>query len=300
METRRRRDRRPHLPAVHVRARHRPDRLHVQPVPHRRRRAAALPHRAARRCSRRCRRGDRDGRAGRAAALDHVRSPRGRRVRRDEPVPRGGARRAGRARRARLHGVDQRPRRPAARADGGRTRCYDLGGRRVRNIDTPHVPHGWDAHVLYEETTGTLFCGDLFTQVGDGPALTTDDVVDAAAQAEDMFGATCLTPHTAPTIRRLAELEPTTLAIMHGSSYNGEAAQGAARAGRRLRPPPDQRRLTPTEVGGRRSGRRAGEDAGARQRTGRLSFTSGSRPSARSRATSASMRLWSGRSHGAP
>ena len=48
----------------------------------------------------------------------------------------------------------------------------DLGGRRVRFIDTPHTPHGWDAGVLYEETTGTLLCGDLFTQLGDGPALT--------------------------------------------------------------------------------------------------------------------------------
>jgi flavorubredoxin len=101
----------------------------------------------------------------------------------------------------------------------------DLGGRRLRNIDTPHVPHGWDAHVLYEETTRTLFCGDLFSQVGDEPALTTNDVVEAAAQAENMFGATCLTPQTAPTIRRLAELNPATLAIMHGSSYNGDTGQ---------------------------------------------------------------------------
>ena len=43
----------------------------------------------------------------------------------------------------------------------------DLGGKRVRNIDTPHLPHGWDAHVIYEETTGTLFCGDLFTRYGE-------------------------------------------------------------------------------------------------------------------------------------
>jgi flavorubredoxin len=94
----------------------------------------------------------------------------------------------------------------------------DLGGRRIRSIHTPHVPHGWDAHVLYEETTGTLFCGDLLTQLGNGPALATTDLLAAAAQAEDMFGATCLTPGTASTIRRLAELTPTTLAIMHGSS----------------------------------------------------------------------------------
>jgi flavorubredoxin len=101
----------------------------------------------------------------------------------------------------------------------------DLGGRVIRSIPTPHVPHGWDAHVIFEETTRTLFCGDLLTQVGDGPAITSDDVVEAAIFAEDMFGATCLTPTTAPTIRRLAQLEPTTLAIMHGSSYNGDTSK---------------------------------------------------------------------------
>jgi flavorubredoxin len=93
----------------------------------------------------------------------------------------------------------------------------DLGDRTIRSIPTPHVPHGWDAHVLYEEVTGTLFCGDLLTQVGNGPALATG-LLGAAAEAEDLFGATCLTPATAPTIRRLAELAPTTLAVMHGSS----------------------------------------------------------------------------------
>jgi flavorubredoxin len=107
----------------------------------------------------------------------------------------------------------------------GPDEVYDLGPKRIRNIDTPHVPHGWDAHVLYEETTGTLFCGDLLSQVGDGPALSTGDLLDAAAQAEDMFGSTCLTPQTAPMIRRLAELQPRTLAIMHGSSYEGDCAK---------------------------------------------------------------------------
>jgi flavorubredoxin len=105
-------------------------------------------------------------------------------------------------------------------ADG----TLDLGGRRLRSIRTPHVPHGWDAHVVLEEATGTLFCGDLLTQVGDGPALATADLLEAAMQAEDMFGSTCLTPGTAPTIRRLAAVEPTTLAVMHGSSSATDAA----------------------------------------------------------------------------
>ena len=56
----------------------------------------------------------------------------------------------------------------------------DLGGRRVRSLDTPHIPHGWDAHVLYEEVTHTLFCGDLGSRFGESAATTTDDIVEAA------------------------------------------------------------------------------------------------------------------------
>lgn len=101
----------------------------------------------------------------------------------------------------------------------------DLGGKRVRQISTPHVPHGWEAQVLYEETTRTLLCGDLFSQVGRGVPLTGDDVVEPAMAAESMFHATCLAPHTVPTIRELGDLEPQTLAIMHGSSFQGNGKQ---------------------------------------------------------------------------
>jgi flavorubredoxin len=101
----------------------------------------------------------------------------------------------------------------------------DLGGKRVRQISTPHVPHGWEAQVLFEETTGTLLCGDLFSQVGGGPALTTDDVVEPAMAAEAMFHATALAPHTGATLRALGDLGPTTLAIMHGASFQGDGRQ---------------------------------------------------------------------------
>jgi flavorubredoxin len=107
----------------------------------------------------------------------------------------------------------------------GPQEVVDLGGKRVRNIDTPHIPHGWDAHVLYEETTATLLCGDLLSQVGNGPAITSDDIFEAAMQTEDMFQPTCFTPNTAPTIRALADLQPRTLAIMHGSSHNGDCSK---------------------------------------------------------------------------
>jgi flavorubredoxin len=114
---------------------------------------------------------------------------------------------------------------PRALADG---EVIDLGGKRVRHLDTPHVPHAWEARVLYEETTGTLLCGDLFTHIGDGRAVTSSDIVGPAAAAEDAFRATCLTPSTAPTIRRLAVLAPRMLALMHGSSFTGDCAGALA------------------------------------------------------------------------
>ncbi len=101
----------------------------------------------------------------------------------------------------------------------------DLGkGRRVRYLDTPHIPHGWEAGVLFEESSGTLLCGDLFTQLGDGPALTENDIVGPAIAAEDMFKYSSLNPGMGPTIRRLAGLSPRTLALMHGPSFAGDGA----------------------------------------------------------------------------
>ncbi len=119
-----------------------------------------------------------------------------------------------------LNDLCDRPPRPLS--DG---EVIDLGGKRVRQIPTPHVPHGWEAQVLFEETTGTLLCGDLFTQVGAGPALTTNDVVEPAVAAELMFHQSSLAPQTTATIRRLGDLDPTTLAIMHGSSFHGDGRQ---------------------------------------------------------------------------
>ncbi|WP_193368410.1 MBL fold metallo-hydrolase [Pelagibius marinus] len=114
---------------------------------------------------------------------------------------------------------DLADRAPRALSNG---EVLDLGGKRMRYIDTPHVPHGWDAGLFYEETTGTLFCGDLFTHVGAGPAVTEDDILEPARAAEEMFHATSLTAVTAPTIRELAKLQPRTLALMHGASFRGD------------------------------------------------------------------------------
>ena len=119
-----------------------------------------------------------------------------------------------------LNDLADRP--PHILADG---EVLDLGGKRVRWLDTPHVPHAWESGLIYEETTGTLFTGDLMAQVGNGPAITEDSLLEAAARTEDAFQASSLTPRTAPTIRRLAGLEPRTLAVMHGSCFRGEGAR---------------------------------------------------------------------------
>ena len=118
-----------------------------------------------------------------------------------------------------LNDLADRP--PRMLSDG---EVIDLGGRRVRWIDTPHVPHAWESGLMFEETTGTLLAGDLFSHVGDVPALTELSLVEAAARSEDMFKASALTPHTAATIRALAALKPRTLAVMHGSSFRGDGA----------------------------------------------------------------------------
>ena len=109
---------------------------------------------------------------------------------------------------------------PRALQDG---EVLDLGGgKRVRYLYTPHTPHGWDAGVMFEESTGTLLSGDLFTQLGNGKALTTDDIVGPAIAAEDMFQASTLNPGMGSRIRALAALRASTIALMHGPAFNGD------------------------------------------------------------------------------
>jgi flavorubredoxin len=100
----------------------------------------------------------------------------------------------------------------------------DLGGKKVHWLDTPHVPHNWDAGLIFEETTATLFSSDLFTQFGTCPATTAGDIVDAAIATETAVPFMPATAQAAPTLRRLAALKPKTIALMHGPSFNGDGA----------------------------------------------------------------------------
>lgn len=114
--------------------------------------------------------------------------------------------------------VDRAPR---ALADGEQ---LSLGRHTVQWYDTPHVPHGWDCGLMMEVATNTFLCGDLFTQPGRGEQpLTEGDILgpsEAFRQPMDYFAHA---PQTTPTLLRLSQLKPTTLACMHGSAWRGDA-----------------------------------------------------------------------------
>jgi flavorubredoxin len=115
-----------------------------------------------------------------------------------------------------------------ALADGA---TFSTGKYRFRYCQTPHLPHGWDAGVLFEETQKTLLCSDLFHQTGNVEPITSSDVVGRSHQAMKEYQAGILadyvpyTPLTAQNLKKLADLKPKTLAIMHGSSFTGDCAR---------------------------------------------------------------------------
>jgi flavorubredoxin len=104
----------------------------------------------------------------------------------------------------------------------------EIGRHRLRFLPTPHVPHGWDAGLFFDETDRTLLCSDLFFHPGDPEPLTESDVVERAREsiiaglASPLAHDMPYTPYTDSTLRRLADLGPRTLAVMHGSSFRGD------------------------------------------------------------------------------
>lgn len=116
---------------------------------------------------------------------------------------------------------DQADRPPRALGDG---EVLDLGGHRLRWIDTPHLPHGWDAGMMFDEVTRTLFCSDLFTMFGAFEPTTDEDPAPAAIDTEraDGYSSWSRAPSSGELVRRLAAIEPTTLAPMHWAAYSGD------------------------------------------------------------------------------
>ncbi len=111
------------------------------------------------------------------------------------------------------------------------------GKHRFRYYATPHLPHGWDAGVLYDESQSTLLCSDLFTHNGEVEALTEVSIVDRASQTLTQFEAGPFasyvpwTQNTSRILEGLASLNPKTLAVMHGSSFTGNCAQALRELG---------------------------------------------------------------------
>jgi flavorubredoxin len=114
---------------------------------------------------------------------------------------------------------DLADREPRPLADG---EVLDIGGHRMRWIDTPHVPHAWEAGVIFDETTRTLLCGDLFTHGGRYQASTDGDLMGPTIAAENQFHYSSLAPASGATVRRLADLDVATLALMHGPAFTGD------------------------------------------------------------------------------
>lgn len=117
-----------------------------------------------------------------------------------------------------MNDLSDRP--PRAMSDGEE---LTLGRKRVRWLDAPHLPHNWECGYLFESTTKTLLCGDLFTHGGaDLPPLTETEVLSPSEAMRKAMGGVAIEAHTRSLIEKLASTEPTTLALMHGSSYRGD------------------------------------------------------------------------------
>lgn len=113
----------------------------------------------------------------------------------------------------------------------GKDDVIETGRRRFRYISSPHLPHGWDAGVMFEETDRTLLCSDLFHHFGDGVAVTDSDILgqvrDAMKkmQSGPLVGYMPYTCHTEPLLKEMAKLKPRMLAVMHGSCYSGDGGK---------------------------------------------------------------------------
>ena len=107
----------------------------------------------------------------------------------------------------------------------------ETGEHRFRFVPTPHLPHGWDAGVLFEEKERVLLCSDLLHQIGDVEPMTTADIAGRYRHAIETYQAHPIlmdyVPYTENTKRQLAKLaalQPCTLAAMHGSTFVGDGA----------------------------------------------------------------------------
>ena len=118
--------------------------------------------------------------------------------------------------------ADVADREPRGLADG---ETLSTGRRTLRWFDTPHLPHGWETGYLADESTRTLFCGDLFTQPGRGEtALTSSDILGPSEAFRGQMDYYAHSKSAGPLFAKLAAFDPGTLAVMHGSAWRGDGA----------------------------------------------------------------------------
>ena len=108
---------------------------------------------------------------------------------------------------------------------------FSTGKYSYRFIRTPHLPHGWDAGVMFEETNKTLLCSDLFHQNGDVIHLTDVDILEGHKKSmlelekSPLMDYVPYNHNTGRLLKELADLKPQTLATMHGSSFYGDCSK---------------------------------------------------------------------------
>lgn len=136
---------------------------------------------------------------------------------------------------AKMVSVDDVASRPARGMDDGEE--LSLGRHVVRWIETPHLPHAWECGHLFETTTKTLFCGDLFTQGGhEHEPLTRQNILDSSEDMRNAFDYFSHTRHTRTLMEKLASTDPQLLACMHGAAWQGDGAALLRRLAERLAP----------------------------------------------------------------
>jgi flavorubredoxin len=134
---------------------------------------------------------------------------------------------------AKMVSIDDIALRPAlALADGEE---ISLGAHVVRWLDTPHFPHAWECGHLFETTTSTLFCGDLFTQGGDQhEPVTKTDILAASEEMRSGMDYYSATVNGMMLAKKLAETNPKILACMHGAAWEGDGTKLLLSLGRAL------------------------------------------------------------------
>jgi flavorubredoxin len=105
---------------------------------------------------------------------------------------------------------------------------FSTGVHTFRFLQTPHVPHCWEAGMLFDVTSGVLFCSDVLHQNGDVEPLTTDSVTERVKrtliemQSGPLTGYLPYAVETDAILKRVAAQNPTTVATMHGSVFSGD------------------------------------------------------------------------------